>query len=61
MTCCKSGSRTLGPEVLETLGSETQDLTQSLKVGPQDPFQNLKVGPQDPFRSLKVEHPLTFL
>ena len=37
----KVGTRTRD---LETLGPETQVLTQSLKMGPQDPHQSLKAG-----------------
>ena len=33
-----------GPQDLGTLGPETRDLPQSLKVGPQHLLQSLKVG-----------------
>ena len=34
-----------GPQDLGTLGPETRDLPQNLKLGPRDPLQSLKVGP----------------
>ena len=41
---CKCGTRNPGPK---TLGPETWDPCQSLKVAPQNPAENLKVGLQD--------------
>ena len=54
--CCKSGTMTLGPETRDVpqnlkVGPGTPE---SWKVGPHEPLQNFKVGPQDPFQSLIV-------